>query len=248
MQAIQTEYMGYLFRSRLEARWAVFFDLLGLNWQYEVEGFDLGGAGYYLPDFKVISPDGYIFWYEVKPKGVTTDSKFEAFKALYRAESVRESEEWYETMLSSYKAWEASGREGPKPSRPPERDSSGYWYFQLLSGDPVDFLETTGMFPGGGVVGGVCPRCGHLTDKFEYGIGLVTDDRKDGFEIGCEPCDFNTPSQDVDVPGLFALTSPYKGFLRINSNILYRHSVKMLGYARAARSARFEHGECGVVK
>lgn len=26
--AIQTEYNGYLFRSRLEARWAVFFDAL----------------------------------------------------------------------------------------------------------------------------------------------------------------------------------------------------------------------------
>jgi hypothetical protein len=35
---IPTRYKGYHFRSRLEARWAVFFDALGLRWQYEVEG------------------------------------------------------------------------------------------------------------------------------------------------------------------------------------------------------------------
>lgn len=49
--AIETEYQGYRFRSRTEARWAVFFDALGLDWRYEVEGFDLGAAGWYLPDF-----------------------------------------------------------------------------------------------------------------------------------------------------------------------------------------------------
>ena len=35
MKAIETEYNCYKFRSRLEARWAVFFDALG--WEYEYE-------------------------------------------------------------------------------------------------------------------------------------------------------------------------------------------------------------------
>jgi hypothetical protein len=30
--AIPTRYKGYHFRSRLEARWAVFFDALGIKW------------------------------------------------------------------------------------------------------------------------------------------------------------------------------------------------------------------------
>ena len=51
MRAIQTEYKGYLFRSRLEARWAVFFDRLGVKWEYEPEGYDLGDGLLYLPDF-----------------------------------------------------------------------------------------------------------------------------------------------------------------------------------------------------
>lgn len=51
LKAIQTEYKGYRFRSRLEARWAVFFDTLGVKWEYEPEGYDLGNGVYYLPDY-----------------------------------------------------------------------------------------------------------------------------------------------------------------------------------------------------
>ena len=53
MKAIETIYKGYRFRSRLEARWAVFFDALGIDWQYEVEGFELDNGEWYLPDFKI---------------------------------------------------------------------------------------------------------------------------------------------------------------------------------------------------
>ena len=58
MKAIQTEYKGYLFRSRLEARWAVFFDACGVRWEYEPEGYDLGDGIYYLPDFLLHGVDG----------------------------------------------------------------------------------------------------------------------------------------------------------------------------------------------
>lgn len=40
IKAIETQYKGYRFRSRLEARWAVFFDALGIEYQYEPEGFE----------------------------------------------------------------------------------------------------------------------------------------------------------------------------------------------------------------
>src|ERR1700744_4926102 len=49
-KVIETRYNGILFRSRLEARWAVFFDHLNIKWEYEHEGFNLEGV-YYLPDF-----------------------------------------------------------------------------------------------------------------------------------------------------------------------------------------------------
>jgi hypothetical protein len=63
--AITTEYKGYKFRSRLEARWAVFFDALGIEWEYEVEGFILPNGQKYLPDFWLPILECYA---EVKPK------------------------------------------------------------------------------------------------------------------------------------------------------------------------------------
>lgn len=52
LKAIETEYKSHRFRSRCEARWAIFLDGLGINWEYEKEGFDLDGL-WYLPDFWV---------------------------------------------------------------------------------------------------------------------------------------------------------------------------------------------------
>ncbi len=81
-RAIETRYKGYRFRSRLEARWAVFFDALGLKWEYEPEGFDLGDGVRYLPDFKATSPTGLVAWYEIKPTTVKSDPKFDLFTKL----------------------------------------------------------------------------------------------------------------------------------------------------------------------
>lgn len=53
IKAIETRYRGYRFRSRLEARWAVFFDALGISWEYEPEGFELSDGSWYLPDFRL---------------------------------------------------------------------------------------------------------------------------------------------------------------------------------------------------
>src|SRR5512137_1785686 len=89
LKPIETTYKGYRFRSRLEARWAVFFDLLGLQWEYEPEGFKLPSGAAYLPDFRVYTPQGQECWYEVKPGKVKEYSKFSEFKsALDSDESV----------------------------------------------------------------------------------------------------------------------------------------------------------------
>lgn len=53
IKPIETYYKGYRFRSRAEARWAVFFDACNVEWEYEPEGYDLGNGLYYLPDFLV---------------------------------------------------------------------------------------------------------------------------------------------------------------------------------------------------
>lgn len=72
VKPIETEYNGYRFRSRLEARWAVFFDTAGIPYEYEPEGFVLTDGTYYLPDF-------YLPWYrcyvEIKPNVESEISK-----------------------------------------------------------------------------------------------------------------------------------------------------------------------------
>ena len=58
IKAIQTEYNGIKFRSRLEARWAVFFDAVGVTWEYEPEGFEFSNGIRYLPDFLLHGVEG----------------------------------------------------------------------------------------------------------------------------------------------------------------------------------------------
>jgi hypothetical protein len=67
IKAIPTEYKGYLFRSRLEARWAVFLDAMGIEWEYEPEGFILSDGSYYLPDFYLTR---FHCYFEVKRKSI----------------------------------------------------------------------------------------------------------------------------------------------------------------------------------
>ncbi len=69
IKAIETRYAGCRFRSRLEARWAVFFDTMGIRWEYEPKGF-VTAAGPYLPDFRL--PDLRLF---VEVKGVDPNQR-----------------------------------------------------------------------------------------------------------------------------------------------------------------------------
>jgi hypothetical protein len=61
MKAIPTKYKGIEFRSRLEAKWASFFDLM--NWQWQYEPCDFNG---WIPDFAIYGSEKTIY-VEVKP-------------------------------------------------------------------------------------------------------------------------------------------------------------------------------------
>ncbi len=83
VKPIETHYNGHRFRSRLEARWALLFDKMGWPYQYEIEGYDLGEAGLYLPDFWIpINPknnvtnyEGAGYFIEIKGRLLTMDEK-----------------------------------------------------------------------------------------------------------------------------------------------------------------------------
>lgn len=189
MKAIPTRYAGCHFRSRLEARWAVFFDTLEIAWDYEPEGVVTEDGTHYLPDFWL--PELRV-WFEVK--GQDGDwSKWRKF---------------HEEVNPSYELvpWHGSTRAqlpdgfimpprtfmaGPIP-RPDARDD---YQFGVLLGPGS---------PHGGWAFGLCSTCGTLE------IGHVAWDNP----LGCGH----------------------------SSTPLTRHQRLLAGY-RAARSARFEHGE-----
>ncbi|MFI2663355.1 hypothetical protein [Micromonospora carbonacea] len=190
---IETRYAGCRFRSRLEARWAVFFDNLGITWQYETEGYELSTGDRYLPDFYL--PD-FDQWVEVKGKLTTRDLCRTAVAACELP--TENSEQIHHGILFL--------GDVPEPGHP-------IWHSRIASLDGHLHIQYVFISPTEGVV-----------------------------PIG--------PSRVLRMPS----------FLHLNDDSLKRVAAKLIKSAdgsylkldhavdaayRAARSARFEHGEQG---
>jgi hypothetical protein len=221
-RAIETVFKNYRFRSRLEARWAVFFDALGLKWEYEPEGFDLDGV-WYLPDFRVKTPQGEDIWYEIKPKGVTSDDKFTLFaykmhafaKHRFLAEADEATRQRFAAIPDDM--WDVNSTR-----------------CNLLSGDPLDVLEDHIA----------CPRCGVIQEEREFVSTFACGDE---WYVGCHDCDAETPcgGENPSEKGFLGVECyPHKGYV-VTDIAEWRHieKHKLKAAAIAARRARFEHGE-----
>ncbi len=134
MKPIETIYPypnGDRFRSRLEARWAVFFDALGVKYEYEKEGFGLGEAGWYLPDFWLPTQQ---YWIEIK------NSEHDAEAARGKASALATT-----THAPVFLFWGLPGAEGGIVEAP---DYSAYcqeWYSRrkgvYLIGHNQDYMD-----------------------------------------------------------------------------------------------------------
>lgn len=87
-KAIPTKYIGptgraAYFRSRLEARWAIFLDWFGVYWEYELTGFKFEDQTCYLPDFYI---PAWRLHLEIKPGDVEIDGR-DAHKMLCMSEA-----------------------------------------------------------------------------------------------------------------------------------------------------------------
>lgn len=225
IQSIETRYAGCRFRSRLEARHAVFFESVGIPWLYEPEGFVLPDGSWYLPDFLLYPDDErHRFWVEVKARTpgddeiekcrqlavVTGVSTYLHFDPQFRAAPAQPGVTYMDFFDDV--AWEEDNDgdvryiEVPKP-----------WKRQLSS---TAFLLTKGMAPDHRHRPAPwwwtdCPHCGRIVLKLHGQVGW---------------CPF-LPDDEVDVETLIPS---------------FRHrSHRLLGGYAAARSARFEYGECG---
>lgn len=226
IKPIETRYKGYRFRSRLEARWAVFFDALGIEWEYEKEGYNLGEHGCYLPDFwlpRVGSRCIGSCWVEVKPPVVQGDDKLSALVQLTKQDGI--------LVTGPPQAWSARSRQDGwyeysfiPPSDKHETDASWDNYMGLVQcfdcGQlKFEYRERNYM---------VCPRCGgmagddtpRLMDAYEKSRGA----RFDHGESGCAPAP-QEPRQENPSTGLrFAkvpLTVLYDTDLSPYSRLIY---------------------------
>lgn len=222
LKAIETSYRGYAFRSRIEARWAIFFDTLGLKWDYEPEGYDLAGT-YYLPDFWVPSLSA---WVEIKGKRPSKDEEEKArLLALF-------SKKWVYLFFGDVSQEECEKRiaDGAYVYRYwPERETVTQDHSQLWCECP--HCGRIGVAFGGRSDRLLCKQCVHCarlvkgisTQKMLYDAeALNTGCPAHGFQFDISGCPRIGPTLDEG----------------------YNFNTRRIQEARtAARAARFEHGE-----
>ncbi|MFE0726305.1 hypothetical protein ACFW4M_32760 [Streptomyces sp. NPDC058794] len=210
IRPIETSYAGHRFRSRLEARWAVFFDSLRIKWEYEPQGYAIGPEGHrrpYLPDFWLPKEK---LWVEVKG-----------------------TEEQMDVELLVHAAIPHFGL--PNPAGP-------CWISdhqtRLLILGPIPLVETvhdTGEF-----AGYVHPA--HTLLSFRKGDVFqgTAVFHSHGIELNPE----GNPVGN-DGPDVFWHTrgSAWGNWLVPGAALNPDHDERAQGAYRAARSARFEHGE-----
>lgn len=146
IQPIETAYNGYRFRSRLEARWAVFLDALKIRWEYEPEGFTLMDGTRYLPDFRLPTFNGGM-WAEVKPEGgdFSKAKQFcqESHQSIWLCEGPPDLRAWwyleYES-LEEAREYERQNRacigSFGSPAEGPINDADLTWGVQAYNGIP----------------------------------------------------------------------------------------------------------------
>jgi hypothetical protein len=222
IKAIETRYKGYHFRSRLEARWAVFFDSLGVRWQFEPEGFDLSAydLGYYLPDFFL--PDQN-YWIEVKPDNFSTNDQ-DAYRKLAYVGAATEArgllvagEPYHNVEMGGFQSYMAAGSACDQ-----------WWVVDTYFREEGDEMNRAGQMDGPYLFC-VCPLC----DK----IGIEFDGRGD--RICGDVCKPKRTREEAGALGFW-------GGLYHGDKAYSGDHPKIVAAAEAARSARFEHGQSGV--
>lgn len=173
IKVIETSYKGYRFRSRLEARWAVFFDALGVEWVYEPDGYDLVSLGRYLPDFFL--PE-YGLFAEVKPGAFSPEEQAKCYALremtgykVLMLDGIPEYKPYFLTDLNEDPVLEYGGAEGEGGI-----EDEGVYLTRLV---------TSGCFP--------CHHCesgdswgGYCGEEFQDTINAVIAARSARFEYG----------------------------------------------------------------
>jgi len=218
IKAIPTRYRGYHFRSRLEARWAVFFDAAGVAWDYEPQGFQFprlahdhetgeryptGDTLAYLPDFYL---PGLRTYFEVKgerpEEGSSEYAKFHDFSSA---------------LPNEFRAVLAYGSHPDPDSLSIDGHPEVNADFDMLIINDAHYAWC------------VCPWCGKA--------GIEFDAR------GARVCGFKAHYIDE---GAAIAAIKHLGHWRADDKCYTGNDNRIKAAYAAARSARFEHGESGA--
>ena len=165
LKAIDTFYNGYRFRSRLEARWAIFFDEMKIKYEYEKEGYDLDGV-WYLPDFWIPSWKAFV---EIKGEQPTQQ---EIDKCLRLKDRVGRTK----IMLFVGDPYKGTGYF----IRGPFKEShEGRKY--LPNSDPDTRIESVAL-------NGLCEKCGMIWVECNGLPMSITDKERCGFDSDGSDC------------------------------------------------------------
>lgn len=238
MKAIETVYNGYKFRSRLEARWAVFFDALGVKYEYEPEGLQLDDGTKYLPDFKIEC-------YGLRGNVVSSDPFSPCANCVHCYQKGKDAYDvaFPETICSLWDIWDDGIPDYVKLRRPPERTEiidcerfePAYLPFSL-------YVEVKGEMAG---------YDAHKIKAFsEHNPILVVTNIPDSTNsIDAHKClygiyPFNYYTIDGDCYGAFPAATEDGRFYLFGENYINQEDVPRVDEAyKKARQARFEHGE-----
>lgn len=229
IKAIETSYKGHRFRSRLEARWAVVFDALGIRWQYEAQGYEVGHrvsleserTWGYLPDFWL--PDLSLF---VEVKGSLTEP--EHLRFMDAAASLCDRTD-ARTMLV-----------GTVPADPVLPAA-----YSMRKGCA---LVSPALIPGTVDDGLWAPEHGSRADGHALAVCVAHDVGGDWRRVTSERC-ASFPSPSAPPSPMPDQGYPHQTWARAAMEISQGHARAVALYEsiaaayRAGRRARFEHGE-----
>ena len=214
IKPIETIYNGYRFRSRLEARWAVFLDCLGVKYEYEPEGFEMPDGTRYLPDFRVMchasrGADCEPFPLYIEVKGQMDEASAKKIKAF-----------------SFYNAWNDFDWPGPddpdgdKKEQAYQKAFAGSHFPVLLVRDIPNIMHYGCADISDSTIMGSYESLGYDLYPFNY-------ETVDGDNFAAYPCADN---------GRFGLLGDDSSYVDWGDHILTAYAYI------AARQARFDHG------
>lgn len=160
IKPIETIYNGYRFRSRAEARWAVFFDACKIQYMYEPEGLRLSDGTLYLPDFYLLESKTY---FEVK--GIMNEVDMHKIEQLQKDLKVSVAIGYADMTFQASDNWSYPN----EPSYEISKHKDDSYIIECPECKKIFFMASTGIY--------TCQCCGYYDGDSIFGVSNCGDQK-----------------------------------------------------------------------